>query len=110
MTDATPSAWTLRKSAHLLMGAAIMGATGAFIGIFLGSELVAWIGTVFGILIGGAISMIGGRIFFMSVLSGVALGWAIFAPFGGASMAIIGAGTGGAIGGFVGITIELLRK
>jgi hypothetical protein len=97
--------------ADLLLGAVIMGTTCGAIAYYLGGPPAAVVlGILIGSLLGGLISTLGARPFFLSVLVGTLLGGIIAREYGGSEMLVIGAGSGAAIGGFVGVNIELFRR
>ena len=110
MAEYPSSPVKFRIKADLLLGAAIMGTTGAIIGYYVGGGPPIVLGTVLGCLLGGLVSMHGARSFFLSVLAGTLLGGIVAREFGGADMVMIGAGSGAAIGGFVGVNIEMFRR
>jgi len=96
--------------ADFLLGAAIMGTTGALIGYYIGGIPPVALGILLGCVLGGLVSKLGARPFFLSVLAGTLLGGILAREFGGTDMVMIGAGSGAAIGGFLGVNIELFRR
>ena len=94
----------------LALGAGIMGSTGAVIGLTLGGPLLTAVTTAVGILLGASIAFLNARRFFISILIGTVVCGALALALGGSYALVIGAGTGGAVGGFIGITIELLLR
>jgi hypothetical protein len=94
----------------MAMGMTIMGSTGLVIGIHLGGAVWVAVATILGLILGGFIAKLQARRFFISVLVGTALGGMLALWLGGSYALIIGAGSGGAIGGFVGINIELFMR
>ncbi|MBI3596807.1 MAG: hypothetical protein HY203_06610 [Nitrospirae bacterium] len=99
-----------KVTADLVMGMIIMGTTGAVIGLNLGGFVFTAAATLLGIMLGGFVSMLGARRFFISVLVGSFIGGALALWLGGPYAFIIGAGSGGAIGGFIGVNIELFKR
>ena len=84
-----------------------MGTTGGVIGFYLDSPILIAAGAILGSFLGGFVSTLGARPFFLSILTGTLLGGGLLTLFGGPEWWVIGAGSGGAIGGFVGINIQL---
>jgi hypothetical protein len=110
MSDRLTQRWTLKLTADLLMGVMIMGTTGFVIGLNLGGSFLIAIATLLGVILGGFISIFNARRFFLTVLAGTVLGGILALILGGPYAFIIGAGSGGAIGGFIGINIELFMR
>ena len=92
----------------MLFGAAVFGIVGAAIGYYFDATgaipVAALIGLVFGFLIG----TLGGRRFFTSIVSGALLGGGLFGLISGKQAMPLGAATGGAMGGFLGIQMGML--
>ena len=101
---------SFRITVDLVMGMIIMGTTGAVIGLNLGGPALTTAATLIGIVLGGFISMLGARRFFISVLAGTFIGGMLALWLGGPYAFIIGAGSGGAIGGFIGVNIDLFKR
>ena len=94
----------------IALGGILLGFAGAVVGFYLGGPGAILIGTLCGALLGGCVGRMGARIFLASVASGaVGLGLLGYLA-GGWDVMDICAGTGSAIGGFVGIVIENLLK
>jgi len=100
----------LKITTDLVMGVMIMGITGYIIGLNLGGPVFIAFTTLMGIILGGFVSTLKARRFFLSILSGTVLGGILAWMLGGPETVIIGAGTGGAMGGFIGINIELYLR
>lgn len=94
----------------IVLGSVIFGITGALIGLYLNHWGVVSIGAVLGCVLGGFVGRLGARRFFWSVLAGTLLGGFLGWLAGGTEVIPVTAGTGSAIGGFVGINIELLIR
>lgn len=90
------------------MGIAIFAVTGVLVGLYLHQWATAVGGAVFGALIGLGLGKLGAHRFFISVAVGALLGAVVGWRAGGAAVVPLMAGTGSAVGGFVGITVELL--
>lgn len=100
-----PSA--LSKGVDLVFGIAVMGTVGVLIGLFMGHDtlpVAAALGTVLGTVVG----LLGGRRFLISILVGTLLGGALAWVLAGWDNISIGAVTGAAMGGFLGIQISML--
>jgi hypothetical protein len=97
-----------RVTLDMVIGAVVFGIVGAAIGYYLDTTgsiaVAAAIGTVFGLLIG----LLGGRRFFVSIVSGSVLGGTLFGLVAGRDSIALGAGVGGAIGGFLGVQMGML--
>ncbi len=87
-----------------------MGITGATIGFYLGGIVLIILGLLLGSTLGVAVAEIGARRFFLSVLVGLLVGSTVSLLLGQEGTLVILAGTGAAVGGFIGINIELLRR
>jgi hypothetical protein len=110
MTDLLNRMKTIKITADLIVGSIIMGTTGAVIGLNLGGPVFITAATVMGMILGGFISMLNARRFFISVLIGTVLGGMLALILGGPYAFIMGAGSGAAMGGFIGVNIELFMR
>lgn len=101
-----PSFASLKKS---LPGMFVTGITGGVIGSFMGGLL--WIIGValIGAFIGNIVWSLGGKHFFLYILIGILLGSGLAIYIGGMDTALLGAGTGGAMGGFIAVNIKMLQ-
>jgi hypothetical protein len=98
------------KLLDTITGIIIFGVAGALIGFYLNHWAIIWGGLILGCVLGGFISRLGARRFFMSVLVGTLLGGLLGWLAGGSGVVPVTAGTGSAIGGFIGINIELFMR
>lgn len=110
LSDAWTRFKTQKITPDLVMGVIIMGMTGFVIGLNLGGLVLITMATLLGAILGGFVSMLGARRFFYSIIVGTVLGGALALILGGSYAFVIGVGTGGAVGGFVGINIELYMR
>lgn len=110
MPKLPPSIQNIKITADHLLGILIMGTTGGVIGFYLDSTILIASGAILGSFLGGFVTTLGARLFFLSILTGTFLGGSLFALSQGSEWFMIGAGSGGAIGGFVGINIQLFLK
>jgi hypothetical protein len=97
----------IRKVFDVGLGMAVMGTVGALIGFITGSSLVP-VAIGVGLVLGGVIGLLGGRRFLVSILVGTLLGGALAWLVAGAERIWVGAGTGAAMGGFLGVQISML--
>ena len=94
---------------HMVVGIAIFSTTGVLIGLYLDHWGVVGGGAVLGALLGAGVGRLQANRFFISVLVGTVVGGLIGWRAGGVDVVPLMAGTGSAVGGFVGITIEMIR-
>lgn len=87
----------------------VTGITGGFVGSFLGGFLWILGMAMIGCLIGNIVWRLGGQHFFLYIVIGILLGSGLAAYLGGTDTALLGAGTGGAMGGFLAVNIKMLR-
>lgn len=97
-----PAAW------QIPVGVAIFTVAGVLVGLYLHHWVTAVGGALFGALIGLGLGKLGAHRFFISVAVGTLLGAIVGWKAGGVEVVPLMAGTGSAVGGFVGITIEML--
>ena len=88
-------------------GLAVMGTVGGLIGIIMGGGLMP-VAIMVGLAMGGVIGFWGGRRFLVSILIGSVLGGALAWLVAGTERISVGAGTGAAMGGFLGVQISML--
>jgi len=106
--DAMPAQMMpLQKWIDIVFGLAVMGTVGALIGIIMGGGLMP-LAVVAGLAMGGVIGFLGGRRFLISILVGSLLGGALAWLVAGADRVWVGAGSGAAMGGFLGVQISML--
>ena len=91
----------------IAFGLTVMGTVGALIGIIMGGGLMP-IAIMVGLGMGGVIGFLGGRRFLVSILIGSMLGGALAWLVAGTERISVGAGTGAAMGGFLGVQISML--
>jgi len=96
------------KSTLLCMG--MTGGIGGLIGSFLGRVIYVMIGVFFGILLGWVIGRMGGQRFSLFVAVGALLGSQLAIYLGGSSFGLLGAATGGSIGGFCYVNLSLFQR
>jgi len=84
-----------------------MGTVGVLIGLLMGGAFL-YAATSIGLALGIGIGLIGGRRFFVGILVGAVLGGALAWLVAGSHNITIGAGSGAAMGGFLGTWISML--
>jgi hypothetical protein len=97
-----PSTW------QVVVGVLIFAVTGVLVGLYLDHWGIVIGGAMFGALIGAGLGKLGAHRFFLSVAAGTVIGALVGWRAGGSAVVPLMTGTGSAVGGFVGITIELL--
>jgi len=90
-------------------GISVTGITGAVIGSFMGSWLAMLGMALLGALIGNIVWAMGGQRFSLFIVIGIFLGAGLAILLGDMDAALLGAGTGGAIGGFVAVNMSMLK-
>ena len=98
---------TTEKIIDVLLGLVVMGAVGVLIGLLMGGAFF-YAATGIGLVLGIGIGLIGGRRFFVGILVGAVLGGALAWLLAGSHNITIGAGSGAAMGGFLGTWISML--
>ncbi len=94
----------------MLFGALVFGIVGAAIGYYLGTVASMAIATAVGLAFGFLIGLLGGRRFFISIVCGALLGAGLAWFISGTSAVPLGAASGGAIGGFLGVQMGMLLE
>lgn len=97
----------IQKLFDIGFGMVVMGTVGTLIGFIMGSSLVP-VAIGVGLVLGGVIGLLGGRRFLVSILVGAVFGGALAWLVAGADRIWVGAGTGAAMGGFLGVQISVL--
>lgn len=89
---------------------AVTGITGGIIGSIIGGPL--WIGgmALVGALLGMIVWRLGGQRFFLCIVIGAAFGGLLATYLNGTESALLGSAAGGAMGGFVGVNINMLTS
>ena len=84
-----------------------MGTVGPLVGMVLGGGIMA-LARGAGLVLGGVVGFMGGRLFLASILVGTLLGGALAWLIAGPERISVGAGAGAAMGGFLGVQISML--
>jgi hypothetical protein len=104
-----------QKRNDALLGVIVIGLAGGAAGSYMADgALFSAIFTIAGVLIGGflgvTVAAFGGKKFLLSIVAGACLGAVLAVFIGGAEEAILGAATGGTIGGFSGVMAGAIRR
>ncbi len=94
----------------MLLGAAVFGMVGAAIGYYWGTGASLVVATAVGLVFGFLIGLLGGRRFFVSIVCGALLGAGLAWLVSGTSAIPLGAASGGAMGGFLGVQMGMLLE
>jgi hypothetical protein len=92
----------------MVFGAVVFGIVGAAIGYYINTGASIPVAGIIGMVLGLCIGILGGRRFFISIVCGAVLGAALFGLVSGRDVVALGAGVGGAMGGFLGVQIGML--
>jgi len=95
------------KIFDVLLGTAVLGTVGALIGMFMGEGFL-FPALILGIMLGAGVGFLGGRQFFLGIFIGTLLGGLLAWGLGGIDTVTVGAASGAAMGGFLGIWISML--
>ena len=91
----------------VLLGAAVLGTVGALIGISMGMGFLP-AAMVAGLCLGAGVGFFGGRRFFLSIFIGTIFGGLLAWGLGGLDAVTVGASSGAAMGGFLGVWISMI--
>jgi hypothetical protein len=97
-----------RITFDMVLGATVFGVTGTAIGYYLGTTASLVIASAIGVAFGSLIGLLGGRQFFISIVSGAILGGGLAWLVSGTGEVPLGAASGGAVGGFLGVQLGML--
>lgn len=98
---------TPAKIFDVLLGTLGLGTVGLLIGDFMESGWLP-VTLALGALLGAGVGFFGGRGFFLSIFIGTILGGLLALGLGGTEAVTVGAASGAAMGGFLGIWISML--
>jgi hypothetical protein len=96
----------LENKSDIYLGMGLMGMTGLAMGWVVHSPLLMAIACFLGLVVGGFVGWLGGRLFMVIICLGVLLGAYLGYRTGDQDILIIAAGSGGAIAGFMGAQIQ----
>ena len=97
-----------RVSLDMVFGSIVFGIVGLAIGYYMDTRASIVVAGLIGMLLGLFIGILGGRRFFISIVCGAILVAALFGLVSGRDAVPLGAGVGGAMGGFVGVQLSML--
>ncbi len=97
----------MSKIYDVVLGALVLGTVGVLIGLSMGIGFLP-ASLVLGILLGAGVGYFGGRQFFLSIFVGTILGGLLAWRLGGVDVITVGASSGAAMGGFMGVWIPML--
>ncbi len=89
------------------LGAAILGAVGVLAGLSMGAGFLP-AALLIGLCLGAGVGFFGGRRFFLSIFVGTIAGGLLAWGLGGVDTITVGASSGAAMGGFLGVWISML--
>jgi hypothetical protein len=97
------------KVFDVLLGILGLGTVGLLIGLIMGE---GWLPVTLacGAFLGAGVGFLGGRGFFLSIFIGTILGGLLALGLGGPETMTVGAASGAAMGGFLGIWISMLME
>ncbi len=94
----------------IFVGAVIFSFAGALVGYYLQHLGIGVTGALLGLVLGNFVARLGARCFFISVLVWTILGAVLGWYAGGMAFVPLMAGSGSAIGGFLGVNIEMFLR
>jgi len=97
----------MSKICDVVLGALVLGTVGVLIGLSMGIGFLP-AALVVGTLLGVGVGYFGGRQFFLSIFVGTILGGLLAWRLGGVDAITVGASSGAAMGGFMGVWISML--
>lgn len=98
---------TPAKTFDVLLGILGLGTVGLLIGVFMGDGWLP-VALALGAILGAGVGLVGGREFFLSIFVGTILGGLLALGVSGTEAVTVGAASGAAMGGFLGIWISML--
>ncbi len=98
---------TPAKIFDVLLGILGLGTVGLLIGVFMGDGWLP-VAVALGAILGAGVGLVGGRGFFLSIFIGTILGGLLALGVSGTEAVTVGAASGAAMGGFLGIWISML--
>jgi hypothetical protein len=100
----------IKDKNNLVFGILLLGVTGLLMGWVVHSPMLMAGAGCLGAIIGGFVGWLGGRLYLLVICFGVLLGAYLGDLSGDRDILIMAAGTGGAIGGFLGNLVEMFVK
>ena len=97
----------IKLNNDIIFGGLLLGSTGILIGVAVNNGVAMTVGGALGILIGGLVGWLGGRIYLLIICFGVLVGAILGYRTGDRDIFIMASGAGGAISGFFGAQVQL---
>ncbi|HEY3198013.1 MAG TPA: hypothetical protein VGJ57_08365 [Nitrospirales bacterium] len=94
----------------MVFGSIVFGIVGLAIGYYMDTRASIAVAGLIGMLLGLFIGILGGRRFFISIVCGAIVVATLFGLVSGRDAIPLGAGVGGAMGGFVGVQLGMLLE
>ena len=95
------------KIFDILFGAVVLGTVGVLTGLSMGEGFLT-AALLIGTCLGAGVGFFGGRRFFLSIFVGTILGGLLAWYLGGVDTITVGASSGAAMGGFLGVWVSML--
>ena len=95
------------KIFDVILGAAVLGAVGVLVGLSMGIGFLP-AALLLGMCLGAGVGFFGGRRFFLSIFVCTIVGGLLAWSLGGVDTITVGASSGAAMGGFLGVWISML--
>ncbi len=95
------------KIFDVVFGAIVLGAVGVLTGLSMGIGFLP-AALLIGLCLGAGVGFFGGRRFFLSIFVGAIAGGLLAWGLGGVEAMTVGASSGAAMGGFLGVWISML--
>ena len=98
---------TTSKIIDIFLGAVVLGTVGVLTGLSMGEGFLP-AALLIGMCLGAGVGFFGGRRFFLSIFIGTILGGVLAWYLGGVDAITVGASSGAAMGGFLGVWVSML--
>ncbi len=95
------------KIFDVIFGAVVLGTVGVLTGLSMGGGFLP-AALLIGMILGAGVGFFGGRRFFLSIFVGTIFGGLLAWNLGGVDAVSVGASSGAAMGGFLGIWVSML--
>ncbi len=95
------------KIFDVMLGVTVLGTVGGLIGTFMGGGFV-FPALILGGMLGAGVGFLGGRQFFLGIFVGTIFGGLLAWGIAGEDVVTVGAASGAAMGGFLGIWTSML--
>jgi hypothetical protein len=95
------------KIFDVIFGAVVLGAVGVLVGLSMGIGFLP-AALLLGMCLGAGVGFFGGRRFFLSIFVCASVGGLLAWSLGGVDTITVGASSGAAMGGFLGVWISML--